>query len=231
LATTDGTFPYLATGRIWDIGMPKTKTREPESDAGSPPPVERILTAAFAAFVELGYSDASTIEIATRAKVSKRDIYAHFGNKHGVLKACITARARRLGPLEPQTTPTTRDALESALIALGARMFQELTNPTVVAVMRLAVTEADRAPEVAAELEAVRRKILGSVADLVGRAQAAGTVIPGKPIDLASDFLGLLMNDTLLRLIRGAIPTPAMRAVRARAAHAASAFIRLYGQN
>jgi AcrR family transcriptional regulator len=229
LAITGGTLPYPAAGWIWDTGMPKTKTREPEGDVSSPSPAERILAAAFEAFVEHGYSEASTIEIATRAKVSKRDIYALFGNKHGVLKACITARARRLDPPQPQTTPTTREALESALTLLGARVFQELTSPTVVSVMRLGVAEADRAPEVAAELEAVRRKIHESVADLVGRAQTAGTVVAGKPTDLASDFMGLLMNDTLLRLMRGAIITPAPRAVRARALHAASAFIRLYG--
>jgi AcrR family transcriptional regulator len=35
---------------------------------------ERILTAAFEAFHERGYAATSTLEIATRARVSKRDL-------------------------------------------------------------------------------------------------------------------------------------------------------------
>src|ERR1700724_3861662 len=37
---------------------------------------ERILEAAFAAFMKSGYATASTLEIATRARVSKRELYA-----------------------------------------------------------------------------------------------------------------------------------------------------------
>ena len=51
---------------------------------------ERILLAAFAAFIERGYAETSTLEIATRAKVSKRELYALFGNKQAMLVACIT---------------------------------------------------------------------------------------------------------------------------------------------
>jgi AcrR family transcriptional regulator len=36
---------------------------------------ERILKAAFAAFKKSGYATASTLEIATRARVSKRELY------------------------------------------------------------------------------------------------------------------------------------------------------------
>jgi len=36
----------------------------------------RILEAAFAAFMEKGYATTSTLEIATRARVSKRELYA-----------------------------------------------------------------------------------------------------------------------------------------------------------
>ena len=36
----------------------------------------RILGAAFDSFVEHGYAETTTIEIATRAKVSKRELYA-----------------------------------------------------------------------------------------------------------------------------------------------------------
>ena len=40
----------------------------------------RILEAAFAAFTKGGYAATSTLEIATRARVSKRELYALIGN-------------------------------------------------------------------------------------------------------------------------------------------------------
>ena len=57
---------------------------------------ERVLEAAFTLFCEGGFSDVRMLEIATRAQVSKRDLYALFRNKQAVLADCIKERARRL---------------------------------------------------------------------------------------------------------------------------------------
>jgi len=53
------------------------------------------------------------LEIATRAQVSKRDLYALFRNKQAVLADCIKERAQRLrGPLdEADQAPKNREAL------------------------------------------------------------------------------------------------------------------------
>jgi AcrR family transcriptional regulator len=59
---------------------------------------ERILGAAFKAFTENGYAGTSRIEIATRAKVSKRDLYANLGGKEAILVTCIASRAARMRP-------------------------------------------------------------------------------------------------------------------------------------
>ena len=58
----------------------------------------RILEAAFAAFMKNGFANTSTLEIATRARVSKRELYTLVGNKQEMLIACISERAKRLGP-------------------------------------------------------------------------------------------------------------------------------------
>src|SRR5258708_17318169 len=56
----------------------------------------RILDAAFTAFMKSGFAATSTLEIATHARVSKRELYALVGNKQQMLIACIGARAKRL---------------------------------------------------------------------------------------------------------------------------------------
>jgi AcrR family transcriptional regulator len=48
---------------------------------------ERVLEAAFTLFSENGFSSTSMLDIATRTRVSKRDLYALFNNKHAVLAA------------------------------------------------------------------------------------------------------------------------------------------------
>src|SRR5262252_6977570 len=59
-------------------------------EGGDPTAVRtRILDAAFAAFMKNGYAATSTLEIATRARVSKRELYTEVGNKQEMLIACI----------------------------------------------------------------------------------------------------------------------------------------------
>src|ERR1700681_1023598 len=68
---------------------------------------ERILEAAFSAFMKNGYATTSTLEIATRARVSKRELYALVGNKQEMLIACISERAKRFDV--PADLPVLRD--------------------------------------------------------------------------------------------------------------------------
>src|SRR6516225_4222181 len=68
---------------------------------------KRILEAAFAAFMKRGYAAASTLEIATRARVSKRELYGLVGNKEEMLIACISERAMRLRV--PAALPALRE--------------------------------------------------------------------------------------------------------------------------
>ena len=73
--------------------MNKTSMSKRRQEGGDETGVrERILEAAFAAFMKSGYATASTLEIATRARVSKRELYAMVGNKQEMLITCISER-------------------------------------------------------------------------------------------------------------------------------------------
>ena len=71
------------------------------------------------------------------------------GNKQEMLVACIPERAKRLQAPADLPEPRDRDALERALAAFGTQLLRETTDPAVIAVFRLAIAEAVRAPEVA----------------------------------------------------------------------------------
>src|ERR1044072_28601 len=110
---------------------------------------KRILQAAFAAFMKSGYAATSTLEIATHARVSKRELYALVGNKQEMLIACIRERARRLQVPADMPVPHDRETFAQVLESFGGRLVREVTDPSVIAVFRLAIGEAVHAPEVA----------------------------------------------------------------------------------
>ena len=189
---------------------------------------ERILTAAFEAFQERGYGATSTLEIATRARVSKRELYALVGNKQKMLIAAIGERARRFKA--PADIPVLRDraTLAQVLTAFGTRFVREVSDPHVVAVFRLAIAEAVQAPAVAHTLDSSGRETgRAALRHIMTQARAAG-LIDGSPADLAEQFAGLLWRDLLVSLLLGVAQRPNRRAIEARARDAAEAFLRLH---
>jgi AcrR family transcriptional regulator len=188
----------------------------------------RILTAAFEAFRGRGYATTSTLEIATRAHVSKRDLYALVGNKQQMLIAAIGERAKRLRA--PADMPMLRDraTLARVLTAFGTQFVREVSDPHVVGVFRLAIAEAIQAPEVARTLDSLGREASrAALRRIMTDAHAAG-LIDGRPADLAEQFAGLLWRDLLISLLLGVVERPNPRAIEARARDAAEALLRLH---
>jgi AcrR family transcriptional regulator len=191
---------------------------------------ERILGAAMDAFMELGYSNASTLEIATRAQVSKRELYALFGNKQAMLAACVTDRAGRMQlPTEPPP-PRNRDELVALLSKLGETVLREVSHPGVMAVFRLAITESQRAPEVALTLETARQLTRTAVHNILVQAQSAGLIGAGDPTEMSGRYLALLWGDLMLSLLLRIREAPGTMEIDGRVRKATEDFLRLYAE-
>jgi AcrR family transcriptional regulator len=219
-----GTIRYLQH-ILWYYSVPMSRANE---NADSTAVRDRILTAAFEAFQERGYAATSTLEIATRARVSKRELYALVGNKQKMLIAAIGERAKRLQA--PADMPILRDraTLAQVLAAFGAQLVREVSDPGVVAVFRLAIAEAIQAPEVARTLDSIGRETSrAALRHIMSESRAAG-LIDGRPSDLAAQFVGLLWRDLMISLLLGVAERPNPRAIEARARDAAEAFLRLH---
>jgi len=203
--------------------------KEQPDPAGAPQPVrERILQAAMDTFIELGYAEASTLKIATRAQVSKRELYAHFGTKQAMLAACITDRVGRMRLPGELPMPGTHDELASLLARLGTAVLREVTDPGVVAVFRLAITEAQRTPEVAETLESARRSVRAIIGQVTEKARSAGLLDRQAPRDMDVRFLALLWDDLLVSLLLRQREAPGTAQINRRAKRAADDFLRLY---
>jgi len=203
--------------------------KRPASVEDAPSPVrERILDAAMETFMELGYTEASTLKIATRAQVSKRELYALFGSKQAMLAACIADRAGRMQLPHGLPAPRHRQELAAMLTRLGATVLSEVTHPGVMAVFRLAINEAQRAPEVAATLETARASIRTTARDIVAQAQTAGLLVAGDADELSARYLALLWRDLMVSLLLRLRDAPGAEEAEQRASDAAEDFLRLY---
>ena len=188
---------------------------------------QRILDGAFEAFMKNGFAASSTLEIATRARVSKRDLYALVGNKQSMLVACISARAQRLQV--PAHIPVARDreTLAQVLVSFGTKLVQEITDPAVIAVFRLAIAEAVHAPEVAQALDSIGREASRTALGQIMAGAEHLRLLHGEPAKLAEQFGGLLWGNLMVSLLLGVVKRPSLRELSSRASDATEAFLRL----
>jgi AcrR family transcriptional regulator len=191
-------------------------------------PRARMLHAAFDSFMQVGYAKTSMLAIATRARVSKRDLYANFADKGAILAACIESRARDMrAPLE-LPPPRTEPALQATLERFGTTALGMGTLPTSVAAFRLAIAEPET--DAAAVLDRAARETNRAVIDdFLARAQGNGLLRPGDPHALAGLFLNLLWGDVMMRLLLRIAAAPDAPEIERRAREATRLFLALYG--
>ena len=207
-----------------------SNTKKRSAGRGLPPDgalCDRIIGAAFGAFIANGYASTSMLQIATRAKISKRDLYASFPSKQAVLLACITSRAVRMRLPPHLPAPKSREMLAATLKAFGATVLREVCEPAVTSIYRLAIAESGRSPNIAAALNANRFVNRHALERLLAEAQAAGILGQGDPPRMMEQFFALLWGDLLLSRLLGAKP-PTSAEIEQRATEAATALLGLY---
>ena len=206
-------------------------TPEPAWERGNESPIrKRILEAAFAAFVERGYAETSTHEIASRAHVSKRELYGLVGNKQQMLVACITERAARMRSQAQTPAPRDRKILARVLTDFGIRHLSEVSDPTVIAVFRFAIAEAERTPEIALALDSIGREASrAALKELLIQARSSG-LLAGDVAEMAEQFLALLWGNLMVSLLLRVAGPPSSNAIRRRARNATAAFLQLHLQ-
>jgi AcrR family transcriptional regulator len=197
--------------------------RSPASDR---PVRERILSAAFTAFQERGFSEATTSEIAALAKASKRELYACFENKQEMLIAGIAEHAKRIRPPLDLPAPSSREALLSTLTAFGTATLRGVCEPGVLAVYRLAIGESERSPKIAKTLDSAGREAnRGALAAFLAKAAANDLVAREDPAAMADFFCALLWGDVLIRVLLRVANIPSSKEMERRAIEASRALV------
>jgi AcrR family transcriptional regulator len=110
--------------------------------------IARILDATLEVFSEFSFVDATTGEIARRAHVSKRDIYAYFPNKQALLMGIIVREMQRQDESFRQLVLRLAKlrSLRSKLEGIGLAVVDEILSPKMGVVRRLVASESINQP-------------------------------------------------------------------------------------
>jgi AcrR family transcriptional regulator len=126
---------------------------------------DKILDTAAALFFSEGYGAASIDEIARRAQIAKRTLYARYENKAALFSAVVHRIIQRMRP-QPQATEDLfhGSSITDSLHHIAKVMLHAALSPEAVAMYRMVLAEATRFPELAlimnehgARQEAIRR--------------------------------------------------------------------------
>jgi AcrR family transcriptional regulator len=169
---------------------------------------ERILDAAGRVFLERGFQGASVDEIADAASAGKPTIYARFPNKQALFTAVIERLVRRNTSL--YALSCAGDSIQARLDALAVIILTRVLASETVGLIRVAVAEARRFPDLATSVSCMGRQrqieavasVFGELAvtDAIGSSPAFGQ---DKLMETARRFLDLVVLPMLMRALFG----------------------------
>ena len=169
---------------------------------------ERILGAASRVFLERGFERASVEEIAEAASAGKPTIYARFPNKQALFTAAVARLVSRNASLDVLSCGD--GSIDERLEALARLILTRLLSPETIGLIRVAVAEARRFPDLATSVGRTGRACpMEAVARLFGEWAASGDIgawpafAPEKLHETARRFLDLVVLPMLVRALFG----------------------------
>jgi TetR/AcrR family transcriptional regulator, mexJK operon transcriptional repressor len=166
---------------------------------------KRVIDAAELVFGESGYSAASMDVIARRAGMSKKTIYLLFENKQALFAALIDSRREALAAIMASEACEQCREPEEGLQRFLRQIARFVLAPRQAALVRLAVAESQRAPELANAFceEGSAKACSGLVAWLAAQHERGVLHIPD-PQAAAKMLFHMAIADLQMRLLLGA---------------------------
>ena len=166
---------------------------------------ERILNAARKIFLGRGFDGASMDEIAVAARAGKPTIYARFGDKRALFTAVVTRDVLfRIAQFNSEAP--TGGSIEQRLARVAIAMLHWTLENERMALMRLAIAEAQRFPDLASTVSRTARQLSTEVAArFLGEMAQSGELAtlpafaPERLAATARFFLDLVIVPMLLR--------------------------------
>lgn len=128
--------------------LPRPRLGRPRADQAGE--VEkRILDAATALFLDLGFRRATFDQVAERAHVGKTTLYNRYSSKEALFEAVVRESVETF--LLDMNTEQLGGTLEETLVHVGHAVAQATLTPHSISIMRITLAETDHLPEIAKE--------------------------------------------------------------------------------
>lgn len=188
---------------------------------------EKILQAALAVFLEVGFDRANLDKIAALAGVTKPTIYSHFGSKVGLLQAVAQQQSQQaLAQFSPSLQSSGN--IRRDLTEFAAAFLKSMLHPDAIRMHRFAIVEAMTHPELVAPLLSAGPQKLAEVLQHYLRTESkAGRLRCKNPLLAAQQLLGLLAGSEFLAVVISQVP-PGEAEIKRRIASAVEVFLNSY---
>jgi TetR/AcrR family transcriptional repressor of mexJK operon len=195
-----------------------------------------IVASATRLFLDHGYVDTSTDQIAAAAAVSKQTVYNQFGDKESLFREIIlgvAATAEHFAATFAETLEQVSrpDELAAALRILARRYLATVGDPQVLALRRLVIGEVHRFPDLAATYyQRSPTHVLTVLTAAFDRLTERGLLAADPPDEAAEHFAHLVIGGVLDRGMFHHEVSLDAAALDARADRAVAVFLAGYGQ-
>ncbi len=179
--------------------MPKVKSNFVPGGQEESERTTRLLDVAADVFLESGYENASTTDIAMRAHASKQTLYALYPSKEKLFLAVLARMMDQT--FRALQTPLRREAsLRETLLSLGSAILSVLQTPRQFALVRIVYLESQRFPDVRKSFyDLGPGRALQQIEAYMTEQKRQGTLHFPSPRLAAEQFLDLIIGGTLLR--------------------------------
>ncbi|MDX1930034.1 MAG: TetR/AcrR family transcriptional regulator [Pirellulaceae bacterium] len=189
---------------------------------------EKILQAALAVFLDVGFDRANLERVAAQAGVTKPTVYSHFGSKVGLLQAVAQQQAQhaltQFSPNLQSTGDVRRDLTGFAKSFLG-----NMLHPDAIRMHRFAIVEAMTHPELVVPLlSAGPQKLTEALQNYLTTETKARRLCCKNPLLAAQQLIGLLTGMDFLAIIISQV-VPSEAEIKKRIISAIDIFLNSYG--
>jgi TetR/AcrR family transcriptional regulator, mexJK operon transcriptional repressor len=214
------------------MSMVRLKAILPETEAADHSPKRaQVIEAATTLFMAQGYGPVSMDALARAAGVSKATLYAYFPSKDALFATIVAEAGQRKLSADDLFADAGQD-VRGVLNRIGQRMLRFLLLADTLAIVRVAIAESARFPELGQAFFANGpKRTCELVASWIAEQSASGRLAAPDAGIAAEHFMALLRGSLFLRATLAIAPPPGEAEIDAVVAAAVDTFMRAFGPN
>ena len=188
-----------------------------------------LLKAARRLFVQKGFEGMSLDHVIAETGGSRRNIYALFGGKEGLLEAVIEQIIEDIASrILSKADETAVQPIEERLAGLGVMLNEALLHPDVIAVIRQVITRSTGGIDLNTFWQKGPERVTAKIADTLMQADEDGILRVPNPKDSAMVLRDMLHGPFLIEALIGRSTHVSQKVLQDHATRAVGLFLKAH---